>query len=899
MFNKGGFGGGFGQQAQPANSVFGQPQQQQTPGFGGFGANAGTPSAFGGAAAPATGAFGQPAQPSGFGAPAANAGAFGAPVSNAFGQPRPSGFGSSNAFGAAQPAASSGFGGFGATSSTPAFGTPQAGQAAGGIFGQRPATTGAFGAAAPATNNVFGAQPQQTSSFGAMSTSTSGFGQTSNTVGGQNGTALADFAPTQDRDVATNTNNFFQTITAMPQYKNFSVEELRLQDYMNNRKTSTAAPSGFGTPAATGFGQQPSSSGFGAASGGIFGQPQQPAATNAFGQPATTNAFGGGGFGQPAAAAPAFGAGAGGFGQPAATTTGFGANAGAFGQAAKPFSFGTPATSTAQPAATGFGQPAATGFGQPAATGFGQPAATGFGQPAATGFGQPAATGFGGGFGAKPATSAAPATGFGGGFGGGFGQPAAAKPATGFSFGNTATSQPAASTGFGGGFGQPAAGGLGFGASQAPQAGGIFGAKSAAPTTSIFGNPQANATPSFGFGQQAQQPTTGFGAGSNLFGQQPAASSAPGTGIFGSTGLGGSTGFGGFGNTQQQGLGTGAFSMPTQGGLTSFGTNPLQPGQQQQFLVAQVDKDPYGKNPLFDVKTQGTGSTGYSAIPVNNSQTKKQPARHYPMTPRTVSRIKLRGFSFAPPVKTSATKMSSLEGISDEDILRSGAFAPFPTNRKNVFDKSIDNDTISTLLNQTSEKPKPLFNPDLEYLAESELKEAKEAAHKPAVTSTPIITTPAEPASPALSTAATIQGYYCSPNLEALQTMSEDDLKHVENFVVGRRGYGEVKFDVPVDLSKTDLHNIMGNIVIISKKKLILYSNTPTPPIGKELNVPATCKIQEVYATDKDTGNPIKDPNHPKTKSFVAKLQKQPRTTFVNYDLSSGTWTFKVENFEE
>ncbi|OAD70108.1 hypothetical protein PHYBLDRAFT_126482 [Phycomyces blakesleeanus NRRL 1555(-)] len=128
--------------------------------------------------------------------------------------------------------------------------------------------------------------------------------------------------------------------------------------------------------------------------------------------------------------------------------------------------------------------------------------------------------------------------------------------------------------------------------------------------------------------------------------------------------------------------------------------------------------------------------------------------------------------------------------------------------------------------------------------------------------------------------------------------MSDDDIKHVENFVVGRSGYGEVKFEIPVDLSKTDLHSIMGKIVIITKNKIVLYSNMQSPPVGKELNVPATCKFLEVYPVDKDTGKPIKDPNHPKAKSFTTKLQTQPRTTFVSYDINTGVWIFKVEDFE-
>lgn len=245
---------------------------------------------------------------------------------------------------------------------TSAFGSTAA-QPSGGLFGQRPATS-AFGSA-PTTSAFGQPQQQQTSAFGGMGSTGSAFGQPANAAAGgvNQGTAIADFSPTQDRDITTGVNNFFQTITAMPQYKNYSLEELRLQDYQQNRKTAGGAAGGtsaFGAPAGGAFGSNTSTtSAFGqpAASTGGFGQPQ----TSAFGQPAQTSAFGAGAtgatgglfgqqqqpattsaFGQPAGTS-AFGASTSAFGQPAATS-GFGAGAntgGAFGAAAsKPFSFG-------------------------------------------------------------------------------------------------------------------------------------------------------------------------------------------------------------------------------------------------------------------------------------------------------------------------------------------------------------------------------------------------------------------------------------------------------------------------------------------------------------------------------------------------------------------------------
>ncbi|KAK4511853.1 uncharacterized protein ATC70_003852 [Mucor velutinosus] len=933
MFGKSAFGstGGFGQpqQQQQPGSVFGQPAQQPQQGsaFGGFGATS-APSAFG--AAPATtSAFGQPAQQSAFGAAPATTG-FGATNTSAFGQARPSAFGTTqpSAFGATQPAASTGFGGggFGSTSTTSAFGSTAA-QPSGGLFGQRPATS-AFGGAP--TTSAFGQPQQQTSAFGGMGATGSAFGQPANAAGGVNqGTAIADFSPTQDRDITTGVNNFFQTITAMPQYKNYSLEELRLQDYQQNRKTASGAPGAggaFGAPAGGAFGASTGATGsaFGQPAGatGGFGQQQQ---TSAFGQPAQTSAFGAGAtsgglfgqqqqpattsaFGQPATGTSAFGASTSAFGQPAAAS-GFGA------AASKPFSFG----STPAPATGGFGQPATSAFGQPAAS-------TGaFGQQ------QPATTSAFGGFGQKPATT--PATGgFGTGFGqpaatGGFGQPAAtggfgastSKPASSFSFGATAPTSTAG--GFGTGFGTtpaPATGGFGQ-----PATGGLFGAaKPAAPTTSLFGNTGATTGTAGGFGGFGTGATGAAGTTGGLFGQKPATGlGGTGGGLFGSNTLGATTSGFGFGQQQQ---GTNSFNLPAQGGLTSFGTNPLQPGIQQQPLIATVDKNPYGNNPLFDLSkvpnTPSGSKSGASAVALDGSS-RKSSSPLYHMSPRVVSKIKLRGFN-SHSTKSSARQIATanLEGISDDAVLGSGAFAPRTHSKKLVFDNDVDAASIVDLINsKKSDKRRVMFDPQLEYVAAKEnhatTSGATAAASTPATTTTTttiiseVTTTKDAPstskkstasssiATSSASNAALKNDYYISPSLDTLANMPKEGLKHVQNLVVGRKGYGEIRFDQPVDLTDVVIEDIMGNIVVIEEKTVVVYPDQENKPAkGTQLNLPATIKIENCFSHDKNTGAPIKDPAHPRFGLFKERLRKRENVEFIDYT-NNGEWTFKVQEF--
>lgn len=122
-----------------------------------------------------------------------------------------------------------------------------------------------------------------------------------------NGTAIAKFQPYNGTDTlmkngqTSSVNTRQYCITAMKEYEGKSLEELRLDDYLANRKGPQAGSvQGGGL-----FGSTQQNT-------GIFGAPaSQPQSTGLFGAAAPTNTLGG--FGQPApntfgAAAPAFGA---------------------------------------------------------------------------------------------------------------------------------------------------------------------------------------------------------------------------------------------------------------------------------------------------------------------------------------------------------------------------------------------------------------------------------------------------------------------------------------------------------------------------------------------------------------------------------------------------------------
>jgi nuclear pore complex protein Nup98-Nup96 len=666
MSGFGGFGSsGFGSNNQTSSAFSGFGSNTST--TGGFGSN---PGGFGAASGAGSGLFGATSN-SGFGSgknssssslvPRANRtakGGFGSnsnATSSPFGQNKPAGFGSTTTsagglFGNTTATSGTGFGssgGFGATNTNTGFGsgstfntnkTGFGGGNSSGLFGST--NTGGFGSTPANTNAAF------------ATASPFGTGNQQN-----NGTGTTPFTPHNEKEPNTSTTNSYQTISALPAYNKYSLEELRLVDYAQGRKYGNQSGQAGAFGASTGFG------GFGTTNttNTGFGSGATSSGNTLFGSGSTSTPFGGnaptattGGFGSSTTGGGLFGSrptGSGLFGSTATTSAPSGG--GLFGTTGSTTGFGSTTTGS-----TGFGtanNTTNTGFGSTQNKPFGA-----FGSTTSGGFGTTNTNTGGGLFGSTATTStpfgqpAQPSTGTGGLFGqqnqqqqqqqqqqpqtggsmfGGFGQQANQQKPGGL-FGSSAT------TGGTGLFGQqqPAqqsSGGLFGGGSSTQQSGGLFGQKPATPN--LFGGSAGTGGGLFGNPPQQQQPSTGtglFGSSTQqsggLFGPKPAATSTGGL----------------FGQPQQQQTGTSLFGSAQQAqqpglGSSLFNSTQQQPQQAQPtHLLASLVENPYGNAQLFAGLQSPGQSLGPLATPLSSSQKKKQAViPHHRLMPNASSRL--------------------------------------------------------------------------------------------------------------------------------------------------------------------------------------------------------------------------------------------------------------------
>ncbi|PHT93344.1 Nuclear pore complex protein NUP98A [Capsicum annuum] len=887
-----------------SSSVFGQK-----PAFGGFGSSSAQTSPFGSSFQQSQPAFGSglfgssspfstSSQPA-FGTPStptfasSSTPAFGAPTTPAFGTSSTPAFGStpnptfgstSNPFGVtSSPMFGSTTSAFGVTS-TPAFGTttaPAFGSTSTPGFGAQSAPSFSFGSS-PAfgqSTSAFGSSPfgiststfnPQSSAFGTQTSAASfvnpGFGQSPG--GGQRGgTRVAAYQATPEADGGSGTQNSgkLESISAMPVYKDKSHEELRWEDYQLGDKGGPA-PAAQATSGIN-FG----SSAFASSSTSPFGQ----SSANPFSSSTSSNPFAP----KPSTFnAPGFGV---------STTPAFNSSTFASSSVSNPFG----STSSASPSLFG----STPAFGPSTSP-------TLFGSSSASGFGSSTSI-----FGSSSAQATAPAFG----------------PS--LSFGNTQSSPLFQST-----------------------------TPSFGQTTSAFGQTAssfAQSTPAFGQSNLFSTPSTGFGG--NLFSSAPLLNTSNTVG-FGQTTPSLSTPF------QQQPSQNTAFGFnnfgQTQGAVASgFGGTPSlfsQPSAIQSSVVAQpvIVTNPFGTLPAMpqmSIGRTGTSSSiqyGISSLPVVD---KPVPVRVSSLlTSRHLSQRRLRLPARKYHPKTEGTKVPF---FSDDEETPStpkadALFVPRENPRalvirpldqwrskvglekvspsKHTSSPAHENGKIAEVacapVNETSakDKSKDLVENGLDK--EGGLHTAKlnqktnglhEVQHPRKGSSITLTGHRAGEAAIVYEHGADIEAlmpklchsdYYTEPRIQELAAKERAEpgfCRRVKDFVVGRHGYGSIKFMGETDVRRLDLESLIQ----FNNREVIVYMDeSKKPPVGQGLNKPTEVTLLNIKCFDKKTGQQFTEgPRIEKYKDMLQRKAADQGAEFVSYDPVKGEWKFRVQHFSK
>ncbi|XP_071699086.1 nuclear pore complex protein NUP98A-like [Rutidosis leptorrhynchoides] len=140
--------------------------------------------------------------------------------------------------------------------------------------------------------------------------------------------------------------------------------------------------------------------------------------------------------------------------------------------------------------------------------------------------------------------------------------------------------------------------------------------------------------------------------------------------------------------------------------------------------------------------------------------------------------------------------------------------------------------------------------------------------------------------------------YYTQPQvseLEANERAEPGFCSHVKDFVIGRHGYGSIKFLGETDVRKLNLETIIQ----FNYREVIVYMDeSMKPPVGEGLNKLAEITLLNINCIDKRTG--VKYEDGLKVDRYTDMLKKKAvakGVEFMSYDAVRGEWKFRVKHF--
>jgi nuclear pore complex protein Nup98-Nup96 len=143
-------------------------------------------------------------------------------------------------------------------------------------------------------------------------------------------------------------------------------------------------------------------------------------------------------------------------------------------------------------------------------------------------------------------------------------------------------------------------------------------------------------------------------------------------------------------------------------------------------------------------------------------------------------------------------------------------------------------------------------------------------------------------------------GYYTIPTMSELANLTDCDGNcNVENFTIGRTGYGNIFFP-----GVTNIRNMnFDEIVFFRRKEVIVYpDDDKKPQLGDGLNRRAQVTLDKVWPVDKTKQEAIKSPEKLAQLNYEDKLQKaciKLGARFIEYRAETGSWVFRVDHFSK
>jgi nuclear pore complex protein Nup98-Nup96 len=140
--------------------------------------------------------------------------------------------------------------------------------------------------------------------------------------------------------------------------------------------------------------------------------------------------------------------------------------------------------------------------------------------------------------------------------------------------------------------------------------------------------------------------------------------------------------------------------------------------------------------------------------------------------------------------------------------------------------------------------------------------------------------------------------YFTEPRIQELaakERVEQGYCKRVKDFVVGRHGYGSIKFLGETDVCRLDLEMV---VQFKNREVNVYMDESKKPPVGQGLNKPAVVTLLNIKCMDKKTGTQVMEGERlDKYKEMLKRKAGEQGAQFVSYDPVNGEWTFKVEHF--